>query len=106
MLYVQRDDQGKLVRVEMVAFEGHTEQLANDDHEVLGWYSSVQRLRESDQEMIRVLEDLIGVLISKGVIRITDLPAPAQAKLMSRTQAREVMGGLSRLINDDETQLL
>ncbi|HHJ4328416.1 TPA: tryptophan synthase subunit beta [Klebsiella pneumoniae] len=106
MLYVQRDDQGKLVRVEMVAFEGYTEQLASDDHEVLGWYSSVQQLRESDQEMIRVLEDLIGVLISKGVIRITDLPAPAQAKLMSRTQAREVMGGLSRLINDDETQLL
>jgi hypothetical protein len=56
--------------------------------------------------MIRVLDDLIQVLTSKGVIRVTDLPPAAQAKLMDRTQAREALGGLSHLIDDEETGLI
>jgi hypothetical protein len=56
--------------------------------------------------MIRVLDDLIQVLTSKGVIRVTDLPPAAQAKLMDRTQAREALGGLSHLIDDDEAGLI
>jgi len=40
------------------------------------------------------------------VIRVTDLPSAAQAKLMDRTQARETLGGLNHLINDDETGLI
>jgi hypothetical protein len=56
--------------------------------------------------MIRVLDDLIQVLTDKGVIRVTDLPAAAQAKLMDRSQAREALGGLSQLIDDDETGLI
>jgi hypothetical protein len=56
--------------------------------------------------MIRVLDDLIHVLTSKGVIRITDLPPAAQAKFLERTQARAALGGLSELINDDETGLI
>jgi hypothetical protein len=45
---------------------------------------------------------LIAVLISKGVILVTDLPEPAQTKLMDRFQAREALGGLSNLVEDDE----
>lgn len=109
MLYVQHDDQGRLVRVEAAAFAGHTGQLPADAPDVLAWYAnqaveaSLLQLRQSDQEMIRVLEDLIGALIAKGVIRITDLPPAAQSKLLSRNQAREALGGLSRLIGEEET---
>jgi hypothetical protein len=40
------------------------------------------------------------------VIRVTDLPEAAQAKLTDRTNAREALGGLSHLINDEETGLI
>ena len=79
---------------------------------MLAWYSnqtveaSLLQLKQSDQEMIRVLEDLIGLLMTKGVIRITDLPQAAQSKLLSRNQAREALGGLNRLINDEESGVI
>lgn len=63
---------------------------------------SLSRLRQSDLEMIRVLEDLIHLLIHKGVVRITDLPEAAQAKLMERSKARDALGGLTGLIGDEE----
>lgn len=53
-----------------------------------------------------VLDDLIQVLTSKGVIRVTDLPAAAQAKLMDRSHAREALRGLSQLVEDDEAGLI
>jgi hypothetical protein len=68
--------------------------------------SSLKQLQQSDSEMIRVLDDLIQVLTSKGVIRITDLPPAAQVKVIERTQARTALGGLSELINDDESGLI
>jgi hypothetical protein len=49
---------------------------------------------------------LIQVLITKNVMSITDLPPAAQAKFLERTQARAALGGLSELINDDETGLI
>ena len=63
-------------------------------------------LRQTDPEMIRVLEDLIHLLTTKGVLRITDLPAAAQHKLVHRSQAREGLGGLNRLIGDDDNSLI
>lgn len=112
MFYVQRDAQGQLVRVEAAAWAEATETLPADHHEIQAWFAnaavenSLKQLKQSDFEMIRVLDDLIQVLTSKGVIRVTDLPPAAQAKLMDRTQAREALGGLSHLIDDDETGLI
>lgn len=50
-------------------------------------------LQKSDLEMVRVLDDLIYLLIRKGVIAITDLPPMAQVKLMNRANARQELGG-------------
>lgn len=112
MFYVQRDQQGALVRVEAVTYAEATETLPPDHHEIQSWFAndvietSLKQLKHSDLEMIRVLDDLIQVLTSKGVIRVTDLPPAAQAKLMDRTQARTALGGLNHLIDDDETGLI
>jgi hypothetical protein len=112
MFYVQRDAQGLLVRVEAAAYAEATETRPADHHEILAWFAnaavenSLKQLKQSDFEMIRVLDDLIQVLTSKGVIRVTDLPPAAQAKLMDRTQAREALGGLSQLIDEDESGLI
>jgi hypothetical protein len=35
-----------------------------------------------------VLEDLIDVLINRGLLQFTDLPEAAQAKLLERRQSR------------------
>ncbi|MCF5053154.1 tryptophan synthase subunit beta [Pseudomonas syringae] len=112
MFYVQRDQHNALVRVEAQAYAEATETLPADHHEIQAWFAddqienSLKQLKSSDLEMIRVLDDLIHVLTAKGVIRITDLPPAAQAKFLERTQARAALGGLSELINDDETGLI
>ena len=112
MFYVQRDAQGELIRVEAAAYAEATETLPADHHEIQAWYAneavenSLKQLKQSDFEMIRVLDDLIQVLTSKGVIRVTDLPEAAQAKLMDRTQARQALDGLSQLIDEDEGGLI
>ena len=98
--------------MEAAAYAEATETLPADHHEIQAWYAneavenSLKQLKQSDFEMIRVLDDLIQVLTSKGVIRVTDLPEAAQAKLMDRTQAREALGGLSQLIDEDEGGLI
>ena len=112
MFYVQRDQHNALVRVEAQAYAEATETLPADHHEIQAWYAnevvetSLAQLKQSDLEMIRVLDDLIQVLTRKGVISVTDLPPAAQAKLMDRNQAREALGGLSQLIDDDEKGLI
>ena len=117
MFYVQRDTAGQLLRVEAQDYAEATETLPADHPDLQAWFANelmntslnqlqqikqLKQLRKSDLEMIRVIDDLIEVLINKGVILVTDLPAPAQAKLMDRSQAREALGGLSHLVDDDE----
>jgi len=108
MLYIQRDARGQLIRVEEMPFEGMSGELMSTDSEIIVWRnlnstdSTLLQLRQSDQEMIRVLEDLIQVLMNKGVVRLTDLPEAAQEKLMSRSQAREVLGGVSDLLGEED----
>ncbi|MET1077861.1 MAG: tryptophan synthase subunit beta [Pseudomonas sp.] len=108
MFYVQRDAQGVLLRVETNAFAGMTETEPSDAKDAQEWYAALRlessrlQLKQSDLDMIRVLDDLIHLLMTKGVIRVTDLPVAAQSKLINRSQAREVLGGLNQLIDDEE----
>ncbi|MDF0733696.1 tryptophan synthase subunit beta [Pseudomonas entomophila] len=108
MFYVQRDADGQLLRVEAAAYDGFTEILPADHADVQAWFAddvvenSLKQLKQSDLDMIRVLEDLIDVLTAKGVFSITDLPAGAQAKLLNRSTARKALGSLNNLIEEDE----
>ncbi|SDS52101.1 tryptophan synthase subunit beta [Pseudomonas oryzae] len=108
MVYVQRDAQGHLLRVEQQPFEGMTEQLAVGSEELHAWLareevrSRLSRLKDSDLELIRVLEDLVSVLVERGVIRYTDLPVAAQRKLQERAEVRAGLGGLSGLLGDED----
>ncbi|KAA8995704.1 tryptophan synthase subunit beta [Affinibrenneria salicis] len=113
MFYVKRNSEGQLVRVEDTPFAGMDEALEVAAPEIVAWREnhqaiqfSLQQLRQSDLDMVRVLEDLIQVLIQKGLISITDLPTQAQNKLMSRAEARQALGGLERLIGDDNDGIL
>ncbi|MBF8782029.1 tryptophan synthase subunit beta [Pseudomonas fulva] len=107
MFYVQRGAQGELLRVEAAPYAEYTEILPADNAEIQTWFAddavenSLRQLKQSDLDMIRVLEDLIEVLTAKGVFKITDLPPGAQAKLLNRSTARKALGGLNNLIEED-----
>lgn len=111
MYYIERDAQGHLIQVQLIPFNAMTEQSEARTSEIDEWLrqreireASLLQLRQSDLEMVRVLEDLIEVLMSKGVISITDLPPIAQAKLTNRAQARRSLSGLEGLISDDDDE--
>ncbi|MHB1427486.1 MAG: hypothetical protein ACYC5U_03540 [Rhodocyclaceae bacterium] len=66
---------------------------------------ALERLAESDQALVRVLEDLIETLTGKGLIQFTDLPDAAQAKLLERRTLRRSVNALN-LIEDDDQKLI
>lgn len=49
---------------------------------------NAEALKE-DLSMIRVIEDVVDLLVLKGLIRVTDLPEAVQAKLMQRRARRD-----------------
>ena len=67
----------------------------------------VTALSQTDTSLVRVLEDLIDVLINRGVIQFTDLPEPAQAKLLERRETRaSLKDRLQLLPMDSDNDLL
>lgn len=61
----------------------------------------VNALSQSDTSLVRVLEDLIDVLINRGVIQFTDLPEAAQAKLLERRETRASLTNRLQLLPTD-----
>ena len=106
MPYVKRDEQGRISAVNLEPGEG-MEELAPHSPELLEFMRQAgleqSTLQESDMGLVRVLEDLIELLIDRDVIRFTDLPLPAQEKLMERRSLRQTLGALDLLDGTDET---
>lgn len=65
-----------------------------------------QALSATDLEMVRVLEDLIAVLIDTGVIKLTDLPKPAQDKLDRRLRLRARLADRSGFVAEADDIVL
>ena len=98
MHYVRRDDESRILAVSTEPMPGASAEPTLDRQALREFLerggdasarSSLMYLEESDLEVVRVLDDLIDVLVQKGVIRFTDLPLLAQRKLVTRRQARE-----------------
>ncbi len=62
-----------------------------------------QALSPTDTGLARVLEDLIDVLISKGLIQFTDLPESAQRKLLERRSTRAILAHPLTLLPGDHS---
>lgn len=109
MVYIQRDNQGYLLRVEMDPFEGMTDNLAIESEELQNWLRTREEMKarltslhSTDMEMGRVLEDVVSVLVEQGVIKYTDLPKAAREKLDQRAVARAEIEGLNDALNDNQ----
>lgn len=69
--------------------------------------SPINPLSQTDSDLARVLEDLIDVLITRGLIQFTDLPDAAQAKLLERRRTRASLSNRLQLLpENDENDLL
>ncbi|MDD2669846.1 hypothetical protein [Zoogloea sp.] len=101
MPYVQRDFAGQVVALFSTAGPGHQEELPTG-HPDLASLTGSGEFTRLDAELIRVIEDVVDVLIDRGLLRLTDLPAEAQRKLMTRKGARaRLRHGLDLLGPDD-----
>ncbi|MFO7542664.1 MAG: hypothetical protein R6W97_07645 [Thiobacillus sp.] len=106
MPYVKRDEQGRITALSLEPGDG-LEEITSTSPELLEFVRSAgleqSTLQQSDMRLVRVLEDLIDLLIDRDVIRFTDLPLPAQEKLMERRSMRQSLGTLYLLGGNDET---
>jgi hypothetical protein len=115
MPYVVRDENGQVVAVAEVPLDEAAEQLRPDAPELLAFLDRTcgaeafvedEAFASSDMAFIRVLEDLIEVLIRRGVIALSDLPAPAQDKLMQRRALRGWLAGVVGVIDGDDGKII
>lgn len=106
MPYVKRDEHGRIITVNLELGEG-LEELPSASPELIDFMNRMgleqSTLQQSDMRLVRVLEDLIDLLIDRDVIRFTDLPLPAQEKLMERRSMRQSLGALDLLGGANET---
>lgn len=92
MFYIKRNAAGEIELLSKEAIGEASEKIAADDPEVLAFLSeqpgSTENFLASDLAFVRVVEDLMEVLLDKGVISFTDLPEAAQHKVMQRQSLR------------------
>lgn len=106
MPYVTRDTDGKIVGISDRPTEQGQEQLSPDHPDVVAYLQHaspsvmMDELSRSDLEMARIVEDLIDVLISRNILNFTDLPLPAQRKLVGRQKLRRNLSVLTNLVSD------
>jgi hypothetical protein len=105
MPFVKRDRHGVVIAVSHEPGAGCTEELSKDDPAIAAFFTGIggkaSSLGATDQDLIRVLEDVVDLLIAKGLILFTELPVDAQQKIMRRQQLRSAMGSTLDLIGDD-----
>lgn len=112
MIYVKRDSRGRIIALGGESFvipepeRGDWHPAVGDEPDVVAFTHEISRavnpLQSTDMGLVRVLEDLVELLVERSVIRFTDLPSAAQAKLLERRGTREAMHRSSLLDEDDD----
>ncbi|MEC9481748.1 MAG: tryptophan synthase subunit beta like protein [Halomonas sp.] len=109
-MFVSRDADGEIRLVSRIATPDCMEYVASDSPELLAFLEQegdahLRQLQDSDLAFVRVLEDVIELLIAKGVISFTDLPQAARDKLLKRQTMRRQVNSVE-LLGDDEEWLI
>lgn len=106
MPYISRNEKGEIIAIHDSPVKEDTQWLESSDSEVVSFLQRIQdakqALTSTDNEMVRVVEDLIDLLMERQIFIFTELPEPVQAKLNARKQLRQDMNSLEGLINEDD----
>jgi len=109
MPYVTRDTDGRIIAASPTPLDDASELIAADAPELLvfveGLTGNASELALSDMKLIRAIEDIVDLLISKNIICITDLPPAVQNKLLERRSLRHSLNALN-LIGEDDPGLI
>ncbi len=109
MPYIHRDSSGQIIAVSKADQTGEGWERCSDDEPALMVFlktlTTDSALAFTDLGLARVVEDLIDLLIDRDAMRFTDLPFPAQEKLLKRRSLRASMKSLN-LLGDDEDGLI
>lgn len=104
MPFVKRDETGRIVAISQVPGD-ELEALPADHPELQVFLGQLgeeaHQLSATDQDFVRVLEDVVELLVSKGVILFTELPQSAQEKMLHRQRLRTGLAANLDLIGDD-----
>ena len=103
MPYVKRNENKEVIAVSAEASDDcpiWVDDCDNGLRDFLSRWSKPSALEDSDLAFIRVLEDLVDVLMDKGVFLFTELPEEAQAKLLNRQALRAKRRGALNLLED------
>jgi hypothetical protein len=105
MPYVKRDEAGQIISVSLSQESEEQEFIDADNAQLAAFFedarASADSLRESDSDLVRVLEDLIEMLTAKGIILFTELPESAQQKILLRKQLRKDRSNALDLLGDE-----
>jgi len=107
MPYVRRDLEGQVSAL-LQAPEADAQEFLPSHHPEIAKFLDKpiepELFDKLDEDLIRVLEDLIDVLINKNLLRLTDLPEAAREKLLSRKNLRQHLSQhrLNNLIDSDQ----
>lgn len=104
MFHVIRNSEGMIDSISRHP-QGDSEMLDDQHPEIRAFLATPggePAFTEMDAGFVRVIEDVIDTLINNHVIRLTDLPAIAQKKLMKRKGARNKLGGALDLLGGDD----
>lgn len=107
MPYIQRNNNGDIIALFNTPSATAAENLSSSDPEVLEFLQDSGSpnapkvfLSSSDNDMVRVIEDLIGLLIDKNLILLTEFPGEVQQKLINRKSARALVNKKDALIGE------
>ncbi|PKD38047.1 hypothetical protein CWO84_22665 [Methylomonas sp. Kb3] len=104
MPFVVRDQTGAIVQL----CDSGDEWLDVDHPEVAAFLQQVpsdkarEALSATDNDMVRVIDDLVDLLVANQVLIFTELPERVQTKLLARKQLRKDVNALQNLMVDDE----
>lgn len=106
MLFAERDKDGKIKSIRHTADDKATEPISGINKELMDFFKNVNKdpwaemLSVSDIGVIRVVEDLIDLLISKNIILFTELPPEAQQKIRTRKHIRKKIDNQNFMVDD------
>ena len=105
MPYVKRSDTGEIIAISQQPAEGFEEPVSPDSLELSTFLQTMghadSQLSATDQDFVRVLEDVVELLIDKGIILFTELPDSAQEKMLYRQRLRSKIGDKLDLLGED-----
>lgn len=109
MLYAQFSASGEIQKLSSSLVDGW-EVIEADDPRISKYLNQhpeafrviQEALQNKDLEMVRIIEDLVQLLTKNGIIRFTDLPLPAQNKLIAKQSLRHQLSNEDHFLHFDD----